>query len=257
MAKTIALRDRRARKAPDAEWQSRCELAAAYRMTARYRMTDLVDGFIGARVAGEPEAFLVKPYSQFAEEVTASSLLKLNFDGDHLDGRNEEANEASIRMCAAVLRAQPETKAVLHAHTKAVMAVAATKGGLLPISQPGFMFHGRLATSPFAFDATEEYCERLLADLGDKRTVLLLNHGMMTVGRTVAEAFFLAYSLNNACEVQIAAQMTGRELLMPSPEECESLAQCYSDSEFYQYDGSREWDALVRQLDRTDPSYRT
>lgn len=257
MAKTTVLRDRRHGAVPEAEWRTRRDLAAVYRLMARYRMTDLVDGFVGGRVASEPRAFLVKPYSQFAEEVTASSLLKFDLDGRPLDGRDEEANEASIRMCAAIFRAREDANVVLHAHTKAVMAVAATKGGLLPISQPGFMFHGRLATSAFGFDATEEYCARLLDDLGSKRTVLMLNHGLMTVGRTAAEAFFLAYQLNNACEVQLAAQMTGRELNLPSPAEAEALARCYEGSEVYQYDGSREWGGLLRQLDRGDPSYRT
>ncbi|MBV8446517.1 MAG: class II aldolase/adducin family protein, partial [Hyphomicrobiales bacterium] len=200
----------RSTKAVSAEWRQRVELAACYRLLAHYRMTDLIYTHSTVRVPGEPEHFLINPYGWRWEEITASSLVKIDTRGEKVGASPHRVNPAGFTIHSAVHMARHDAACVIHTHTRAGMAVASLKEGLLPLNQIAMQFYGRLGVHDYegvALDLDER--QRIVADLGAKRALLLRNHGLLTVGRNVAEAFQLMYYLNLACEVQIAAQSTG------------------------------------------------
>lgn len=245
---------RRDNAMPEAEWRARVDLAAAFRLIAHYRMSDLTGGFMGHRVPDGSGHFLLGGYGVFCEEQRASELVKLDADGHVIDGAHD-VNATGVALCAAIFRARPEIDCVIHAHTKAAMVVGALECGLLPISQPAFNLHAQVRYSEYEFDATPEFCARFLDDLGRSRIVLMRNHGLLAAGRSAAEAFFLAFYLNQACDVQASALQTGYPLHTPPAADLERWARLFETSDDYEYDGSREWPGLIRLLDRLDPSY--
>jgi len=236
------------------ERAARVELAACYRLIAKYRMTDLVYTHISARIPGT-EHFLLNPYGFLFEEVCASNLVRIDADGAVMEDTPYEVNPAGFTIHSAIHRARLDVGCVLHTHTRAGIAVSCMREGLLPLSQIAMQFHDRIAYHDYegiALDLDER--ERLARDLGQKKAMILRNHGLLTAGESVAEAFSLMFYLERACETQIAALSAGRELILPSPEVCEKVARQYEDDD--EPAGTREWRALLRQLDRTDPSYR-
>jgi ribulose-5-phosphate 4-epimerase/fuculose-1-phosphate aldolase len=244
-------------KVESAEWRQRVELAACYRLLAHFKMTDLIYTHSTVRVPGEPGQFLINPYGWRWEEITASSLVKVNIEGEKTGHSPHRVNPAGFTIHSAVHMSRHDAACVIHTHTRAGMAVASLKGGLLPLNQMALQFYGRLAIHDYegvALDLDER--QRIVADLGDKRALLLRNHGLLTVGRSVAEAFQLMYYLNLACEVQIAAQSTGAELAIPSPAVCEKVAAQYDETNFDEGELDLEWAAHLRLLDKIDPSYR-
>ena len=240
----------------DHEMETRIDLAACYRMTAEYRMADQCNGFIGARIKDDPAHYLTKPFGEFPEEVTASSLLKLPVRGDVVIGKGTDYNVAAIHMVQAVMQAHPEVGCVFHAHTKATMVLSSLKTDLLPISQPAFMLYGKLAFSDFEFDCGPEFCTRLLHDLGNAKVMLMRNHGMFIAARDVPEAMFLAFSLDQACTVQVEALQTRVEINVPDLQKVAVWSDQYAANDHIPYDGSLEWPAILRKLDRKDPSFR-
>ena len=237
----------------EAEGRVRVDLAACYRLVARFRMSDLVYTHISARVPGG-EHFLLNPYGLMFEEVTASNLVKIDIDGNVVEDTSHTVNPAGFTIHSAVHRARPDIACVLHTHTRAGMAVAATERGLLPLSQIALQFYGRLATHDYegiALDLDER--ERIARDLGDRKAMILRNHGLLTAGATVAEAFSLMYYLERACEIQVSALSMGEALVLPSPEVCERAARQYEEDEPC---GEREWRALLRELNRSEPGYK-
>ena len=237
-----------------AEREARIELAACYRLIAQFRMTDLVYTHISARIPGT-EHFLLNPYGLLFEEVTASNLVRIDIDGTIVEDTSYEVNPAGFTIHSAIHRARPDVNCVLHTHTRAGIAVSCMREGLLPLSQISLQFCGRLAYHDYegiALDLDER--DRLARDLGDLKAMILRNHGLLTAGDSVPEAFSLMFYLERACEIQIAALSTGRELIVPSPEVCAKVAGQYDEDD--EPSGTREWRALLRQLDRTDPSYR-
>ncbi len=236
------------------ERAARIELAACYRLIAQFRMTDLVYTHISARVPGT-EHFLLNPFGLLFEEVSASNLVRIDIDGTIVEETPYQVNPAGFTIHSAVHRARPDVHCVLHTHTKAGIAVSCMREGLLPLSQTAMQFHDRLAYHDYegiALDLDER--DRLAADLGSRKAMILRNHGLLTAGESVAEAFSLMFYLERACEIQIAAFSTGRELIQPSAQVCEKVARQYEDDD--EPAGTREWRALLRQLDRTDPGYR-
>ncbi|HXV22812.1 MAG TPA: class II aldolase/adducin family protein [Alphaproteobacteria bacterium] len=236
------------------ERAARIELAACYRLIAQFRMTDLVYTHISARIPGT-EHFLLNPYGLLFEEVSASNLVRIDLEGRVVENTPHQVNPAGFTIHSAVHRARPDVHCVLHTHTRAGIAVSCMREGLLPVSQIAMQFYGRLAYHDYegiALDLDER--DRLARDLGDRKAMILRNHGLLTAGASVPEAFSLMFYLERACEIQIAALSTGRELMMPSPEVCAKVARQYEDDQ--EAGGTREWRALLRQLDRTDPSYR-
>ncbi len=241
------------------EWQARVDLAACYRLIAHFRMADLIYTHATARVPGEHGRFLINPYGWRWEEITASSLVKIDVDGNKVGRSPHRVNPAGFVIHSAVHMARHgDAACVIHTHTRAGMAVAALKCGLLPLSQISMQWHGCVGYHDYegiALDLDER--GRIVRDLGPHRALVLRNHGLLTVGRSVAEAFQTMYYLNLACEVQLAAMATGAELLVPPPEVCEKVATQNDAMTFGDDDLALEWQAHLRLLDRLDPTYKS
>jgi ribulose-5-phosphate 4-epimerase/fuculose-1-phosphate aldolase len=238
------------------EWDTRVNLAAAYRLVAIYGWTHLVQNHISARVPGKDEHFLINPYGMLFREITASSLVKIDLDGKIVDETPYKVNEAGFVIHSAVHAARPDLTCVLHTHTEAGMAISALEGGLIPINQGAFRFYNRVAYHDYegvALDLDER--ARIARDLGDeKRVMILRNHGLLTAGRTIAEAFVLMYHLEKTCKAQLLAMATGAKLIVPPPETCEHAASQFERGG--RITGTLDWPALIREADDADPSYR-
>ncbi|WP_158970440.1 class II aldolase/adducin family protein [Chachezhania sediminis] len=205
----------------EAEWDLRCQLAALYRLVAHYRMTDLIYTHISVRVPGPEHHFLINNYGRMFSEMRASDLVKIDLDGKPVDGDSREVNEAGFVIHSAIHAAREDLICVVHTHTAAGIAVASQKQGLLPISQHALKFYGHMTYHDYegiAVDVDER--DRLVADLGDKRAMILRNHGLLVGGRTVAEAWDHIYMLERACQAQVAALSGGCELVLPPEEVC-------------------------------------
>ncbi len=240
------------------EWQARIELAACYRLLHHYRMTDLIYTHSTLRVPGEEGRFLINPYGWRWDEITASSLVKIDVDGSKVGDSAQRVNPAGFTIHSAVHRGRHEAACVIHTHTRAGMAVAALECGILPISQLAMQWHGRIGYHDYEGIATDlDERERIVRDLGDKRALVLRNHGLLTVGRSVAEAFQTMYYLNLACEVQLAAMATGARLVMPAEGVAEQVAAQQDAMNIDDDDLALEWQAHLRLLDRLDPTYRS
>src|SRR5438105_11321856 len=203
----------------DAEWQARVDLAAAYRLVALYGWDDLIFTPISARVPSSEHHFLLNPYGMMFEEVTASSLVKIDLAGNKVLDSPYFINPAGFTIHSAVHAAREDALCVMHLHTDYGIAVSAQKQGLLPISQQAMFAIASLAYHDYeGLALDEEEKPRLVADLGDKKFMILRNHGLLTIGRTAAEAFLGMFLLERACEIQILAQSGGGELSMiPEP----------------------------------------
>ena len=240
--------------APASEAELRVDLAACYRLIAHFGMDDTIYTHITARVPGGGHGFLINPYGMAFDEITASSLVKIGFDGEKLEASPWPVNPPGFVIHSALHMGRADAGCVIHTHTVAGMAVAATEQGLLPLSQWALEFHDRLAVHDYEGIATDlDERERLVRDLGARNAMLLRNHGLLTVGRTVAEAFYFMYYLEHACRVQLAAQSSGAALRPVGPNLAEHVAQ---QCEVGAGKGERLWRAMRRKLDRLDPSYR-
>jgi ribulose-5-phosphate 4-epimerase/fuculose-1-phosphate aldolase len=241
-----------------AEWEQRVALAACYRLLAHFGMTDLIYTHATVRVPGEPGHFLINPYGWRWEEITASSLVKIDVDGNKIGDSPHRVNPAGFTIHSAVHSARHDAACVIHTHTRAGMAVSAVEGGLAPISQIALQFYGRLGIHDYegiALDLDER--QRIIRDLADFCGMILRNHGLLSVGRTVAEAFSLMFYLNRACEVQVATLSMGAKLVVPPKQVCERVGKQYDQMAFDDGDLQLEWAAHLRMLDKLDPSYRT
>lgn len=238
------------------EWQRRVDLAACYRLIARFGMTDLIYTHISARVPGTRDQFLINGYGLLFEEITASSLVKIDLDGKAVEESNYDVNPAGFTIHSAIHQTRHDAECVVHTHTVPGMAVAAQEEGLLPLNQMSMEFYGRVAYHDYEGISLElDERERLQRDLGDKSCMILRNHGLLTVGHTVPAAFSLMYYLNKACELQVAALAGNRPLVMPPPEVCEHAAGQFNVGT--PTSGMREWHALLRRLDREEPDYKS
>ena len=236
------------------EWQTRVELAACYRLVAMHGWTDQIYTHISARVPGPEEHFLLNPYGLMFDEVTASGLVKIDLDGNIVDDTPWQINQAGFTIHSAVHAARHDVVCVIHTHTKAGMAVSAQRDGLLPLTQHSMQFYGHLAYHDYegiALDLDER--ERLVRDLGGHHAMILRNHGLLTAGRSIPDAFALHYNLEVSCQAQIAAQSGGGELVIPPKAVCEHAA-----SQFWRDEAPTEsmaWKAHLRKLDRVNPGY--
>jgi len=234
------------------EWAARVELAACYRLVHHFRMTDMIYNHITVRVPGRHDQFLINPYGVLYKDMTASGMVKIDLDGKLIEPSPWSVNEAGFVIHSAIHAARHDVYCVLHTHTKAGVAVSCLEVGLLPLNQFALQFHNRLAYHEYegiALDLEER--GRLVADLGDKWSMILRNHGLLTCGKTVGAAFNRMFYLNQACEVQLAAQAAG-PLRLPSPKVQEHTAQQFErESNIIEM----EWRSLVRLLDETNPGY--
>jgi ribulose-5-phosphate 4-epimerase/fuculose-1-phosphate aldolase len=239
----------------DAEQHTRIALAAAYRLVALNGWDDLIYTHLSARVPGSPEHFLINPFGLGFDEVCASNLVKIDLAGNPIGASPHAVNVSGFALHAAVHAARADAACVMHLHPRAGIAVSIQRDGLLPASQHALRFHGALgyhAYEGLAF--TPDEGTRLVARLGEHPALLLRNHGTLTVGRTIAEAYVLMATLIKACEIQLLAQAGGGPLVVPDPDTARrAAAQLRADDT---PEGALEWPMLLRALDRLDPSYR-
>lgn len=249
----------------EAEWAVRVDLAAAYRLIDHFGMTDLVYNHITARVPGPGHGILINEFGLHYSEITASSLVKIDLDGNVLDaplpdGGDRKVNYAGYVIHSCIHRARHDIQCVLHTHSRATMAVSCLEQGLVPMTQEGLQFYNRVAYHDYegmAVDLDEQ--GRLVADLGRYNAILMRNHGAVTVGATVSEAVRRMYYLESACRVQLEVMQAGAPVHMPTPEVCEHTARQWEQGEAAIGGGATptfEWAAMKRLLDRKDPSYR-
>ena len=240
----------------EAEWQLRVDLAACYRLIALYGWSDLVFTHVTARVPGPEHHFLINPYGLMFDEITASSLVKVDQQCNKLNDTPFPVNPAGFTIHSSIHEARHDVTCVLHTHTRAGVAVSAQRAGVLPISQQSTFVLASLAYHAYAGVALrEEEKARLVADLGDKSFFMLRNHGLLTVGRSVAEAFLSMYTFENTCRIQIDAQAGGGELVQVDPNILDGMAQVMKTVTAGQ-GANIAWPALLRKLDRVDPSFR-
>ena len=242
-----------------AEWQARVDLAAAYRLCDAYGMSDMIYTHVSARVPDQPGAFLINPHGLFFDEITASSLLKVDLDGTvlHLPEVGHGLHPAGFVIHSAIYRARPDAMAAMHTHTIAGMAVSSLACGVLPLTQTAMRFYGRIAYHDFnGPERDPDERAALAAHLGDRNVMVLHNHGLLTVGPSVAEAFNLHYGMERACQAQLAAMACNTPLNTLSPAVIAKATAAYAPGATRPY-GLREWEGLLRRLDRNDPSYRT
>ena len=244
----------------ESEWQARVDLAACYRLVELYGMSDMMANHISARVPGEQGAFLINAYGMLYEEITASSLIKVDHDGKILGTPdfgplNYGVNKAGYVIHSAVHTARPEVSCVIHVHTWASMAVSTLQCGLVPITQTAMRFLkiGYHDYCGVVLNLDEQ--ESLIRDLGAGEALILRNHGALIVGRTIAEAFNWTHRLELACRAQLAAMACNARFIDVPQSVLEETWSNYQPQTRRAY-GVMEWPALLRKLDRIDPSYR-
>lgn len=244
----------------EAEWQARVDLAAAYRLSVHYNMTDMIYTHISARVPDAPGCFLINPHGMLFDEISASTFLKVDLDGAVVGGPGPDfpykLQAAGFVIHSAIYRARNDVNAAMHTHTTAGMAVSAMKCGLLPLTQTATRFISRLAYHDFngpERDPSER--DNLANHLGTYNCAILRNHGLLTVGATVAEAFNYMYGLERSCLAQIAAMSCNTPLNHMAQDVIDKSVAMYDPSVGRRY-GLLEWAALLRFLDKRDPSYR-
>ncbi len=236
------------------ERQLRVDLAACYRLVALYGWADLVFTHISARVPGPEHHFLINPYGMLFDEITASSLIKVDQHCNKLSDSPHPVNPAGFIIHSCIHAGRHDVGCVLHTHTRAGVAVGAQKEGLLPISQQSTFVLSSLAYHDYEGVAVrEDEQPRLRADLGSATFLILRNHGLLTVGKTVADAFLSMYAFETACQIQVAAQSGGGELVRINPRIIEGIGRVMKVQGL---EGSLIWPALLRKLDRMDPGYK-
>ncbi len=256
MPETPTIPSARDRVSPE-EWQTRVDLAACYRLVADFGWSDLIFTHITARVPGTEDQFLINPYGMMFDEITASSLVKIDLDGNKLEESPFPVNPAGFTIHSAIHAVRHDAQCVLHVHSVNGVAVSAQKNGLLPISQQSIFVLSSLAYHDYegvALNAEEK--PRLVADLGDRNFLMLRNHGLLTLGKTIADAFVNMYLFEAACMIQIRAQAGGGELAS-IPAAIIAGAQQQAKTVTKGQGGMLAWPGLLRRLDRIDPSYRT
>jgi len=238
------------------EWKLRVDLAACYRLVALYGWDDLIFTHISARLPGPDHHFLINPYGMTFDEVTASSLVKIDLEGKKLMDSPYEINPAGFTIHSAIHAARDDAKCVLHTHSLNGVAVSATKQGVLPISQQSVFVLASLGYHDYEGVALHEGEKpRLVRDLGDKSFLMLRNHGILTVGATIPDAFLLMYLFEAACTIQIRAQSTHGELISVDPK-IVAGATMMAKQVTRSAGGGLAWPGLLRKLDRIDRSYR-
>src|SRR5436309_6240404 len=239
-----------------AEWRARVDLAAAYRLVALYGWDDLIFTHISSRVPGPEHHFLLNPYGMMFDEVTASSLVKIDLEGNKVVDSPYFINPAGFTIHSAVHEARADALCVMHLHTDYGIAVSAQKDGLLPLSQQAMFALGSLAYHDYeGLALDEEEKPRLVADLGEKKFMILRHHGLLTVGRTAAEAFLGMFLLERACKIQVLTQSGGGELVKIARGTIDRVASQMNVVTIGQ-GAELTWPGLLRKLDRIDRSYR-
>ena len=241
----------------DEEWSVRQDLACCYRAFVHYGWTDLIYTHLSVRVPGHSDQYIINPYGLLFHEIKASNLIKVDFDGNVLSG-DYPFNEAGHSIHTAIFKARPDINVVLHSHTRAGMAVSCMECGLLPLTQQANEVRGFLCYHEYGIATdNEEECRLLGESMADKWAMIMHNHGLLTAGRTVAEAFHHHYYLENACKVQVDVMASAGKYIVPEDKVIAELSEYGRPPE----EGpasyiNRSWDAVVRMMDMKDASYR-
>ncbi len=238
----------------DVEWQTRCDLAALYRLTHHYKMTDMIYTHLSARLPDQPDHFLINAYGDMFDEVTASGLVKLDMDGNVV-GDATRFNVAGFNIHSGVYGARDDVNCVMHTHTKAGVAVSATERGLLPISQHSINVMPQISYFDYSGPGTFETPEEIGAGCGKSHCVIMRNHGLLTSGHSIQATFYRMYYLESACQIQCSAAAMGDLREMDEAVKHDTFA-VYSRRQANPELGQLEWPALLRMLDRQGSNYR-
>ena len=247
-----------ARRMSEAEGQTRIDLAACYRLVDLFGWSDLINTRITARVPAGHDHFLINRFGMLYDEITASSLVKIDSDGNNVEASDEPVNRGGFAIPGTIHRARPDIACVIHTHTIAGCAVSMQKAGLLPLNQHALQVIGDVAYHDYeGTGRSDDERTRFLADFGDKHIMVLRNHGLFIIGRTIAEAFIATYRMERACAMQLAFQQSGAEF---NPLSDAVVRAGYARSTAGAARGhdpnTLDWPALLRKLDRIDPSYK-
>lgn len=237
------------------EWEQRVNLAAAFRLCAKYKMTDLIYAHLSAKIPGKPEHYLINAYGLFFDEVTASNLVTVSFEDKIVhDPTGLGVNPSGYVVHGGLHKIRPDVQCVMHVHTMAGGAVSAQEHGLLNLTQHAMRFHNRVAYNDFGGTATsDDEAERLGRDLGQRKVMILRNHGLLTCGSEVREAFELLHSLESACQMQVGA-LAGGKVIVCDDATAEKVASHFDKPN--RVGPTKDWPAMLRMLDRMDPSFR-
>jgi len=233
------------------EWQTRRDLAACYRLVDKYGMTDLIYNHITARILGTQDHLLINLYGLLYKEITASSLVKIDVEGNILSkpDTDYDINKSGYVIHGAIHKARPEVKCVLHTHTRAGIAVSAMKCGLLPLSQTSIRFHGHIGYHGYEGPAVDlDERERIVNDLGPHDALIMRNHGLLTCGATIQQAFNTMYQLELSCRSQVDAMAARTDLTLPGENVLAHTAHLYQPGTRRPY-GVLEWPAMLRLLE--------
>lgn len=254
--KSISVSDVR-QKVSKAEWDQRVDLAACYRLVAMHGWDDLIFTHISARVPGPGHHFLLNPYGMTFEEITASSLVKIDLEGRKVMESSYDINPAGFTIHSAIHAARKNAICVLHTHSLNGTAVSAQEDGILPISQKSTFVLASLAYHNYeGLALNEDEKPRLVRDLGDKHFLMLRNHGLITVGETVADAFLYMYQFEATCTIQLRAKACGGKVILIDPDVLAG-ADVRLKQVLKGMGGALTWPAMLRRLDRLDPTYRS
>lgn len=240
----------------EAEWQTRKELAACYRLAAHFRLTDLIYTHITAKVPGEPGHFLINPYGLRWEEITASNLVKIDTDGHKVEDSPYGVNPAGFTIHSAIHRAKSDAAWIMHTHSRAGVAVSSLEEGLLPLNQIALQFYDRVAYHDYegiSLDLAER--DRLVASLGDKPVLVLRNHGLVATGPSAAQMFNNLFYLERACEIQVATLSMGQPMRLVPDDIARHVVRQYDGNMGEEDDVALEWAAHLRLLDDLCPDY--
>jgi len=235
------------------EWSNRVNLAASYHLADYFQMSDIIWNHITSKTSKEKETFLINPFGLRYDEITASNLVEITSEGKVLDG-DSPINDTGYIIHGAIHRARKDIMCVMHTHSRAGLAIASLEEGLIPMIQDAAFLYNRVSYHDWEGMSTEiEECERLSKSLGKNKVMILRNHGLLTCGTTISEAFMLMYYLDRACKNQIDTMSTGMKINVPSDNIMEFAAGQYDDPRFKL--GKHEWPALLRLLDDNKSIY--
>ena len=237
------------------EWKTRCDLAALYHVLHHLRMTDLIYTHMTARVPGEEGTFLINNYGEMFDEVTASSLIKMDLDGNVI-GDNNRYNEAGFTIHSGIYKVRPDAKCILHTHTRAGIAISMTESGLLPLSQDAMVVMDEVAYHDYGIPATVEECDALGVSCKNANCLILRNHGLLTVGPTIPAAFVRMYFLEHACSAQMAGASLNTALREINPDVEADVRARYSRFRDAEDFGELEWSSMLRMLERNRIEYK-
>ena len=239
----------------EGEWQARCDLAALYRIVDHLGWTDLLATHMSVRVPGEPGAFLINHYEEMFNEITASSLIKMDLEGNVL-GKQGRFNKAGFTIHSGVYKARPDANCVMHTHTRAGAGVSMLRRGLRPISQDALIVLDDVVYHEYGMPATQEECDSLGVSCQAGNCVVLLNHGLLTLGTTVQGTLMNLYMLERACELELIARTLDEPPVMIAPSVVEQLGQRMKKVRAEPTWGQHEWNALLRVIDAKGTAYR-